>query len=230
MILPPGRHAEEVAGYVDGILSGRIVANRDRVLAARRFVRMAQDARYEVRTKDADFVIDIIEGTFRHRQGESLDGRPLRGKPFLLEPWEKLCVYGMLVFFKAGTSERLVKEALIFIPRKNGKTIFVSALSYALALLERKSGAKVYVVGAALKQAMETFDNWSYNVEHVLYKSQKAAKAAGWRILDNNMEHSISHENLLGGSISLNALASNPDGQDSFNANIIIAEIGRAHV
>ena len=224
MILPPGRHAEEVAGYVDGILSGRIVANRDRVLAARRFVRMAQDARYEVRTKDADFVIDIIEGTFRHRQGESLDGRPLRGKPFLLEPWEKLCVYGMLVFFKAGTSERLVKEALIFIPRKNGKTIFVSALSYALALLERKSGAKVYVVGAALKQAMETFDNWRYNVEHVLYKSQKAAKAAGWRILDNNMEHSISHENLLGGAISLNALASNPDGQDSFNANIIIAD------
>ena len=224
MILPPGRHAETAAGYVDGILSGRIVANRDRVLAAQRFVRMAQDARYEVRTKDADFVIDVIEGTFRHRKGQTLAGAPLRGKPFLLEPWEKFCIYGMLCFYLRGTQERVVKEALIFIPRKNGKTILISALALALALLERRSGSTVYVVGAALKQAMESFENWRYNVEHVLCKSKRDAKAKGWRILDNNMEHSISHDALMGGSISLNALASNPDGQDSFNANIVIAD------
>ena len=224
MRLPEGRHAQAVADYVRGVLDGRIVANEDRVLACRRFERMTEDDRFEVRTRDADFVIDVIQGIFRHRQGQSLDGRPMRGKPFLLEAWEKLCVYGMLVFFVPGTIERVVKEALIFIPRKNGKTIFVSALAFALALLERKSGAKVYVVGAALKQAMETYDNWLYNIERVQYKSRKAAQAAGWRILDNNMEHSISHEHIMGGSISLNALASNPDGQDSFNANIIIAD------
>lgn len=224
MRLPAGRHAQAVADYVRGVLDGSIVANEDRVLACRRFDRMTEDERFEVRTRDADFVIDVIQGIFRHRQGQRLDGRPMRGKPFLLEAWEKLCVYGMLVFFVPGTIERVVKEALIFIPRKNGKTIFVSALAFALALLERKSGAKVYVVGAALKQAMETYDNWLYNIERVQYKSRKAAQAAGWRILDNNMEHSISHEHIMGGSISLNALASNPDGQDSFNANIIIAD------
>lgn len=224
MRLPAGRHAQAVADYVRGVLDGSIVANEDRVLTCRRFERMTEDDRFEVRTRDADFVIDVIQGIFRHRQGQSLDGRPMRGKPFLLEAWEKLCVYGMLVFFVPGTIERVVKEALIFIPRKNGKTIFVSALAFALALLERKSGAKVYVVGAALKQAMETYDNWLYNIERVQYKSRKAAQAAGWRILDNNMEHSISHEHIMGGSISLNALASNPDGQDSFNANIIIAD------
>ena len=38
------------------------------------------------------------------------------------------------------------------------------------------------------------------------------------------MEHSISHENLDGGSLHLEALAGNPDAQDSFNANIIIAD------
>ena len=219
-----GRYWQEVETYARAVVEGSIIANRDRVLACKRFLRMTEEGRYDVRPKDADFVIGIIEKTFRHRQGQDLRGRPMRGKPFLLEPWEKLCVYGMLVFYKPGTQERLVKEAFIFIPRKNGKTIFVSALAYALALLERESGSKVYVVGAALKQARETFDNWQYNVERVLYTSRKEAQKDGWRILDNNMDHVISHDALAGGSISLIALASNPDGQDSFNANIVIAD------
>lgn len=219
-----GKYAAEVVEYVSSILDGRKAACQDLILACRRFERMSEDPRYEVRTRDADFVIGIIEAIFKHRQGQDLSGRPMRGKPFLLEPWQKFCVYGMLAFFKAGTDERVVKEALIFIPRKNGKTIFISALSTALALLERESGSKVYVVAATLKQSLETFENWRYNIERVLYKDRKAAQKAGWRILDNNMEHSISHDDIAGGSLSLNALASNPDGQDSFNCNIVIAD------
>ena len=219
-----GKYAGDVVCYVEGIIRGQIIANEDRVLAAKRFVRMVEDPRYEVKTKDADFVIGIIESTFKHRQGQTLEGRPLRGRKFRLEPWEKFCIYGMLIFYKPGTIERVVKEALIFIPRKNGKTMVVSSIAWGLAMLERASGAKVYVVGAALKQAMETFDNWLYNLEHVLYDNRKEAQKDGWRIRDNNQEHSISHEKLAGGSISLNALASNPDGQDSFNCNIVIAD------
>lgn len=219
-----GKYAGEVMRYVDAVMDGRIVAGEDRVLACRRFARMAASGEYDIRTRDADFVIGVIEKTFKHRQGQKLDGTPLRGKPFLLEAWEKFCVYGMLIFYIKGTKERLVKEAFIFIPRKNGKTIFVSALAWALGILERKSGAKVYVVGAALKQAMETFDNWTYNVERVLYGSRKAAQADGWRILDNNMEHSVGNSDLAGGSLDLIALASNPDAQDSFNCNIVIAD------
>ena len=46
----------------------------------------------------------------------------------------------------------------------------------------------------------------------------------GLRIVDNNMEHSISGDIGEDGYISINALASNPDGQDSFNCNIVIAD------
>jgi len=217
-----GRRAACIRAYVTDVLEGRKIAGREIVLACGRFCDMLA-ADYDVNTNDADFVIDVIEATFKHRQGQSLDGKPLRGKPFLLEPWEKFCIYGMLIFFRPGTIERVVKEAFIFIPRKNGKTLVVAALSWALGLLERASGSKVYVVGATLKQAMETFDSWRYNVEKGLYRSEKAARAAGWRILDNNMEHAIERD-FPDGSLSLNALASNPDGQDSFNANIIIAD------
>lgn len=223
-MIESGKYAREVLDYANGIVEGRIIANKDRVLGCKRFLRMIKDPRYEVRTKDADFVIGIIQTTYKHRQGQDLQARPLRGKAFLLEPWQKLCIYGMLIFYKPGTNERVVKEAMIFIPRKNGKTLLVSAIAYGLAMLERKSGAKVYVVGAQLKQSKETFDSWKYNLEHSLYDSKKEAVADGWRIADNSFEHSITHENIAGGSISLNALPSNPDGQDSFNCNIVIAD------
>lgn len=219
-----GKYAAEVLEYAQSVAEGRKVACREGVLGCKRFLRMMEDERFEVRTRDADFVIGIIERTFKHRQGEKLDGTPLRGKPLLLEPWQKYIVYALLIFYKPGTEERIVKEALIFVPRKSGKTIFVSALTWALGLLLRMSGSKIYVAAAALKQAMETFDNWDYNIEHVLYKSREAAKAAGWRILDNNMEHSISHDDLDGGALHMQALAYNPDKQDSFNCNIVIAD------
>lgn len=219
-----GKYLSEVLSYAHGVVDGSIIAGEDRILGCRRFLTMLEDERFDIRTKDADFVIGIIESSFRHRQGERLDGTPLRNTPFLLEPWQKYCCYGMLCFFYAGTQERVVKEAFIFIPRKNGKTIFVSALAWALAILQRMSGSVVYVVGAALKQAMETFENWDYNLEHVQYPDKKAAMADGWEIHDNNIDHSITHPALAGGSVSLNALASNPDGQDSFNCNIVIAD------
>lgn len=218
-----GKYAETVLGYVNGIVSGKILAGKERIQGCKRFLQMIDSGEYDVRTKDADFVIGIIEATFRHRQGENLAGEPMRGKPFLLEPWEKFCIYGMLIFYKPGTNERLVKETLIFIPRKNSKTLLVSGIAYGLALLERESGSKVYVVGAALKQALESFDNWQYNIE-AMYGSRKGAEADGWKIQNNSFGHSITHNNLAGGSVSLNALASSPDRQDSFNCNIVVAD------
>ena len=218
--------------YVAAVLDGRVIAGEDRILGCRRFVdflvragkgenKTAVDL--DAKTTDADFVIGIIESTYCHRQGEALDSTPMRGKPFLLEPWEKLCVYGMLLFYEKGTKRRLVKEAFIFIPRKNSKTLFASALAWAISMLERESGSTVYVVAASLKQAMETFDSWRYNIER-LYPNKRKMDASGWKILNNSFEHSVRNEHFSGGSVRLNALASNPDKQDSFNANIVIAD------
>lgn len=219
-----GKYAAAVLQFAKDTAEGKRIAGIDQIRACERFLRMAESGEYDIRTKDADFVIGIIEKTYKHRQGEDLEGRPLRGTAFLLEPWEKFIVYALLIFWKRGTNERLVKEAFIFLPRKNGKTLFVSALAYGLGLLERESGSVVYVVGATLKQSKETFESWRYNVENVLYKNRRAAVADGWKILNNSFEHSISHGDLAGGSLSLNGLASNPDGQDSFNCNIVIAD------
>lgn len=205
-----------VRQYVDDILGGRKVACKELIQACERFERDLQDSRWEFRPADAEFVIRIIEKTFVHQQGERLDGTPLRGQPFLLEPFQKFIVYNLLGFYKAGTKERRFKEALIFIPRKNIKTSFAAALSWGLALLNRRSGSKVYIVAAALKQSLEAFNFINFNLEQMGEKDN-------FRVIDNNQEHSIQGD-LGDGSIFIQALAANPDRQDSLNCNIAIAD------
>lgn len=202
--------------YACGVVNGSIVANKYRVKGCQRFLNDLENPDFEFRLHDAEAVILIIEKTFVHKQGQRLDGSPLRGAPFLLEPFHKFIIFNLLGFFKAGTNIRRFKEAFIYIPRKNIKTSFAGALAWALSILEMRSGSKCYIVGAALKQALESFDFILYNVRHM-------GEEENFRILDNNQEHTISRE-FTNGSIYIQALAANPDKQDSLNCNIAIAD------
>jgi len=214
--LSDAKNLDVVLEYARSIVEGRKIAGKELVQAAQRFLDDLENPEYELRTKDPEFVIQIIERTFVHDKGEALDGTPLRGKPFLLEPWQKFIIYNLLGFWKAGTNERRYKEAFIFIPRKNGKTRLVAALAWALALLSRKSGATIYITAHALKQSKQAF-------EFILYNLKRMGEEENFRILNNNQEHSISGD-LGDGSIYIEALAANPDRQDSLNCNIAIAD------
>lgn len=205
-----------VMEYVDSILAGRKIACRELIQTCERFRKDLQNEAYDFRPHDAEVVIKMIERTMCHAQGEKLDGTPLRGTPFLLEPFHKFIVYNLLGFYHAGTGVRRFKEAFIYIPRKNIKTSFAAALAWSLSLLERKSGSKCYIVGAALKQALESFNFIKYNLVRM-------GESDSFRLIDNNQEHSVSGE-IAGGSIFIQALAANPDRQDSLNCNIAIAD------
>lgn len=212
-----------VDGYVEGVLSGSISACEDIRLACQRYLRDLENPKWEFRAEPAAEIIAIIETTICHQQGQFLDATPLRGTPFKLLAYHMFIVFNVMGFYIRGTQERRFKEALDFIPRKNIKTTFAAALAWALALYERRSASKVYEVGGALKQAMEGFDFLKYN----LRRSQLTVdydQEAGLRVIDNNMEHSISGDVGDDGYISINALAASFEKMDSFNANIIIAD------
>ncbi|MGG2933881.1 terminase large subunit [Bacillus pacificus] len=205
-----------VMEYASSIVEGRKLANKEQIQGCERFLRDLENPEYDFNPKDAEFVIGIIEKTFVHAQGETLDGTPLRGMPFLLEPFHKYQVYNLLGFYHKGTKIRRFKEAFIYIPRKNIKTSFAAALAWALGLLHRKSGSKVYITSAALKQSLESFNFINFNLGQMGEKEN-------FRVIDNNQEHSISGD-LGDGSIFIQALAANPDKQDSLNCNIGIAD------
>jgi len=205
-----------VLEYANSIVEGRKIACIEQIQGCQRFLNNLQNPNYDFNPKDAEFVIGIIEKTFVHMQGERLDGTPLRGEPFLLEPFHKFQVYNLLGFYHKGTKIRRFKEAFIYIPRKNIKTSFAAALAWALGLLERRSGSKVYIVAAALKQSLESFNFINFNLDQMGEKDN-------FRVIDNNQEHSIQGD-LGDGSIFIQALAANPDRQDSLNCNIAIAD------
>ncbi len=206
--------------YANDCISGKRVANKYRIKACERFLKDLENPDYEFIPDDAEFVIRIIESTICHRQGEDREGIPLRGRPFLLMPFHKFIIYNLLGFKIKGTKINRFHECLIFIPRKNVKTSFAGALSYALGLLYRMSGTKIYVVAAALKQTLETFGFVNYNIRNM---GELDEDGGHFHVIDNNNEHSIKAE-FGGGMIELNALAANPDAQDSFNCNIAIAD------
>lgn len=205
-----------VMHFASSIVEGTKLANKEQIQGCERFLRDLKNPAYDFNPKDAEFVIGIIEKTFVHAQGERLDGTPLRGEPFLLEPFHKYQVYNLLGFFHKDTEIRRFKEAFIYIPRKNIKTSFAAALAWALGILNRRSGSKVYIVAAALKQALESFNFINFNLNQM-------GERDNFRVIDNNQEHSISGD-LGDGSLYIQALAANPDKQDSLNCNIGIAD------
>lgn len=202
--------------YAQSIVDKKKVANKEIIQACERFFKDIKNDKYDFNPKDAEFVIQIIEKTFVHQKGEDMDGFPLRGKPFLLQPWQKFVVYNLLGFFHKGTILRKYKESFMMLPRKQGKTPFMTALSWGLGLLERESGAEIVIVGAMLKQAMQSFNFLNYNLKEM-------GEAENFRILDNNQEHSISGE-LGNGYMRIETIAGNSDRMDSLNTLIQILD------
>lgn len=206
--------------YATSIREGRKIACEELKQAVERFFSDLENEEYWMDYKAAEFCIQIIEKTICHQQGERLDGTPLRGTPFLLEPFHKFIIYNLVGFKLKGTEIVRFHEALIFIPRKNIKTSFAAALAWALSLLYRKSGSKCYIASAALMQSLESFNFLKYNINRMGENSKDGGSV---KVIDNNNEHSM-ESSLPDGSFFIRALAANPDAQDSLNANICIVD------
>ena len=216
----PGRNWPVVLEYATSIREGRKIACDELKQTVERFFRDLENPDYWMDYKAPEFCIGIIEKTMCHQQGERLDGEPLRGKPFLLEPFHKFIIYNLVGFKLAGTKIVRYHEALIYIPRKNIKTSFAASLAWALSLLYRRSGSKMYIASAALMQSMESYNFLAYNIRRMGEDSKDGGSV---RIVDNHNEHSLSAD-LGDGSFFIRALAANPDSQDSLNANIAICD------
>lgn len=207
--------------YAESIRDGRKIACTELRQAVERFFNDLDNSDYDFDSTGPEFCIQIIEKTICHQQGERLDGKPLRGAPFLLEPFHKFIIYNLLGFKIAGTKIVRFHEALIFIPRKNIKTSFAAALAWALSLWYRRSGSKVYITSAALMQSLESFNFLNYNIRNM---GEDDEHGGHFHVIDNNNEHSIKASDLGEGSVFIRALAANPDTQDSLNCNIAICD------
>lgn len=216
------RFKKVAVDYAKDVVSGKIIAGKEIVMACQRFLNDLERDDIELRTKDADFAINIMQNTLVHRKGEDINGNPLQGKPFILEPFQVFIVYNLLGFYYKGTNKTRFKEAFIELGRKNGKTSLVAGLAWAVSIIRRHSGSAVYIVASALKQTLESFQFLTFSLEY-------RGVSDLFNIHDNSFDHSIRYtfhkdDGTPDGTMEIVAMPTNPDAQDSFNCSFAIAD------
>lgn len=149
--------------YVEDVKSGKVLTCKMVRLAIARFERdlkasEAEDFPYYFDPSYANKVIRFIE-TLKQYEGE------FAGKPLILEPWQIFIVcnlYGWRI--KTDPSARRFLKSFIFVARKNGKTLLLSALALYDLLTEK--GAQVYSGATRREQAAIAFNNVVQFVKH----------------------------------------------------------------
>lgn len=100
----------------------------------------------EAAVKACDFFPECL----RHIEGA------MAGQPFVLEPWQR-GVIGNLFGWKRrdahGREVRRYREALIYVPRKNGKTPLVAGVGLYVFFCEPERGQQDYIAAAEREQA-----------------------------------------------------------------------------
>lgn len=119
-------HAQDVAKYMQGVRSGKIVAGRLLKAAVERQYRDLesagrQRAKYWFDQAAADRVINFI-ANLKHSTGE------FAGEPFLLLPWQKFVVSVLFGWKRKSDGMRRFREAFISLGRGNGKSPLAAAL------------------------------------------------------------------------------------------------------
>lgn len=105
----------------------------------------------------ANKILDFFAEVLTHTKGS------LRGKPFKLERWQKAIV-GNLFGWKLQSGFRRYREAFIYVPRKNGKSLLAAGIALALLYCDKEPGAEVYCAASDKDQAKLVFDMMKSNV------------------------------------------------------------------
>lgn len=106
-----------------------------------------KDWEYHYSPRHANHAIEFIENFCKHSKGK------VGGKPFLLEDWQKALIAATFGFIHNETELRLVREVILIIARKNGKSALASAIGLYMLLADGEAGSEVYSVATMKDQA-----------------------------------------------------------------------------
>lgn len=107
----------------------------------------------------ADFVVGFFEECLVH-----VDGK-LAGQHIRLEPWQR-GMLGNLFGWKRPDGTRRFREALVYVPRKNGKSTIAAGIGLYLFICDDEPGAEVYIAAGEREQAAIIFRTAASMVEY----------------------------------------------------------------
>lgn len=148
-----------VEQYLDAIQAGKcIVSKRCR----RQYEKLVKDIKepsggYVFDRKRAEKPIEFIERFCKHSKGE------WAGQPLRLELFQKAFISALFGFVDKKTGYRKYRETLLYVARKNGKSVLLSGIALYMLIADNEPGAEVYSVASKKDQAKIIFSE-TYNM------------------------------------------------------------------
>lgn len=149
-------YASYIHEYYAKIISGEIVVGAWILAVYKIIVAGLAAGEYFYDGKRANKAIRFIEGFCHHSKG--------RNDLIKLELWQKAivsCIFGIVDAQKI----RVFREIFIVIGRKNGKSLFASAVIAYMAYLEPEYGQEIYCLAPKLDQAALVYDGFYQMVQ-----------------------------------------------------------------
>lgn len=140
-----------ILAYYQAIQDGSIVVGRWIRTWYEFIVKGIEAGEFEFNLKKANKAIKFIETFCHHCEG--------REDLIRLELWQKALV-SVLFGILDKNGNRQFREAVIIMARKQGKTLFASAIIAYMVYLDGEYGAKVYCLAPKLEQANIVYDNF----------------------------------------------------------------------
>lgn len=126
----------------DIIVSKKVAAVYDYL-----YYKVNNPGKYIFDEKKANRVIEFIQTFCKHGEGKSA------GKPFILELWQKALLSALFGFVDKDTGLRQYRELILIVARKNGKSVFASAIANYLLYADGEEGAQLYSAATKKDQA-----------------------------------------------------------------------------
>ena len=147
-------HQKRIDKYIDGVLSGKILANRLTKLMVQRHLNDLKNG-FErglyFDTEQASVSIDFFESILYHSQGK------WAGTNFVLEPFQAFRIWVLFGWMRDDTGGRRFKKSYVEIPRKNGKSTEAAGAALLTYTMDGERGAQIYAAATKKEQARIVF-------------------------------------------------------------------------
>lgn len=174
-------HVDGANRYAQDVISGRILACKWVILACERHVRdlVASETlsfQYRFDAEKAERACRFIS-RLPHTKGKWARKDPHTGRfeTIKLEGWQQFILASIFGWVRKSTGTRRFIKARIYVPRKNGKSIFGAGIGLYMLGFDNEPGAEVYSGATSEKQAWEVFGP----AKQMCLKSPNLCSAAG---------------------------------------------------
>lgn len=133
------------------------------------------------------------------------------GKPLKLQLWQKAFIQAMFGFVDKDTGLRKYKKVILFVARKNGKSVLAAAIATYMLTKDGEGGAEVYSVATKRDQAKIVWEE----AKKMIKKSPSLAKRI--RCLIGGIYYDATDS-------LFRALASDSNSLDGLNAHFVVAD------